>query len=83
MEQALRPGVRVTLELGQERRLIRLEKGPLGQRRQETLAGRVALPGEPRAKTGTYWGYGVRIATGLSEALAGCPYEVRQVAQQS
>jgi predicted SPOUT superfamily RNA methylase MTH1 len=80
VEQALRPGVRVTLELGAERSLVRLEKGPLGQRRQEALAGSVVLPSEPRARAGTYWGYSVRIARGLAEALSACPYQVKGLA---
>ena len=74
--EVLRPGVRVTLDMGQERKLMPMIKGPLVGKRQQALVGRVVLPTEPRARTGTYWGYSVRIASGLSEALSASPYEV-------
>ena len=76
MKEALQPGVRVTLELGEERMWMQLNKGPLAGKRQQALVGRVVLPGEPRARSGTYWGYSVRIAAGLGEALSASPYEV-------
>ena len=76
VKEVLRPGVRVTLEMGQERTWFNVPKGPLVGKRQQALVGRVVLPWEPRARSGTYWGYSVRIASGLNEALSASPYEV-------
>ena len=75
MAEALKPGVRVTLEMGEQPRPHRIESGPLG-RGVDALAGSVVLPSDPRAKSGTYWGYTVRIASGLSAVFSGCPYQV-------
>lgn len=73
--EALKPGVRVTLEMGEQPRPHRIEGGPLGKG-VDALAGSVVLPSDPRAKSGTYWGYTVRIASGLSAVFSGCPYQV-------
>ena len=77
--EALKPSVRVTLEMGDQPRPHRIEGGPLG-RGIDTLAGSVVLPSEPRAKSGVHWGYTVRIASGLSAVFSECPYEVRCMA---
>ena len=74
--EVLRPGVRVTLDMGQERTWRQMTTGPLVGKRQQAMRGRVVLPSEPRARTGTYWGYSVRIASGLGEALSASPYKV-------
>lgn len=79
MPEALKPSVRVTLEMGDQPRPHRIEGGPLG-RGIDTLAGSVLLPSDPRAKSGVYWGYTVRIASGLSAVFSECPYEVRSMA---
>lgn len=75
MAEALKPGVRVTLEMGEQPQPHRIESGPLG-RGVDALAGSVVLPSDPHAKSGTYWGYTVRIASGLSAVFSGCPYQV-------
>lgn len=75
MPEALKPSVRVTLEMGEQPVPHRVEGGPLG-RGVDTLAGRVVLPSDPRASSGTYWGYTVRIASGLTAVFSNCPYKV-------
>ena len=79
MQEALKLSVRVTLEMGDQPRPHRIEGGPLG-RGIDTLAGSVVLPSDPRAKSGVYWGYTVRIASGLSAVFSECPYEVHCMA---
>lgn len=78
VEEALQTGVRVTLEMGNEPQPWALPAGQLGAA-QEVLPCKVVLPAEPRARTGVYWGYTVRIASGLSEVFSQCPFEVSPV----
>ena len=73
---ALRPGVRATLEMGLQPEAKQLAAGPLGGA-AAVLVGQLALPSAPRAKLGTYWGYTVRIARGLSAAVSESPFKVR------
>mmetsp|Transcript_19894 Transcript_19894/g.67795 ORF Transcript_19894/g.67795 Transcript_19894/m.67795 type:complete len:202 (+) Transcript_19894:2-607(+) len=61
---ALAPGTRVTVSLG--------KKEP---KAGAQLEGSVVSPAEPRERQGMYWGYTVRVARSLSEALTGCPWE--------
>lgn len=67
--------MRATLEMGPEPRAKQLAAGPLGSA-AAVLDGQLALPSAPRVKLGTYWGYTVRIAHGLSEAVSDCAYQV-------
>jgi predicted SPOUT superfamily RNA methylase MTH1 len=73
--EAVKLGVRATLETGPQPQTKQLPAGQLGPA-QEVLSGKVVLPSEPRARTGVYWGYTVRIASGLSEVFSQCPYQV-------
>ena len=55
INQALQPGLRVTVQLPPEAQEM---KRPYGS---------VVSPNEPREKAGYYWGYTVRVANSLSE----------------
>lgn len=77
IDQALQPSVRATLEMGPKPKTKQIAGGPLGDA-AVVLEGSLALPSSPRAKLGTYWGYTVRIARGLSAAVSECPFEVPQ-----
>ena len=74
----LRAGARVTVRLGEVRTAAGAvpdalaPSAPLG-----AIAGALAPPGEPRDAAGTYWGYTVRVAASLRDALAGgrAPYD--------
>ena len=70
-------GARVTLRMGDAWERVQLGAGPLGPP-CEAYAAAPVPPGEPRRSAGVYWGYSVRLARGLSGALSGCPFEVRQ-----
>lgn len=59
INQALQPGLRVTVQLPPEAQEM---KRPYGS---------VVSPNEPREKAGYYWGYTVRVANSLSEVVAG------------
>ncbi|KAL1132423.1 hypothetical protein AAG570_010378 [Ranatra chinensis] len=63
LEKTLKPGVRVTVKL------LPKEEG------SKKLKGIVVPPSFPRFECGTYWGYNVRLAKSLSEAIDGCPYK--------
>ena len=70
-------GARVTLRMGNAWERAQLAAGPLG-RACEVYAATPVPPSEPRRSVGVYWGHSVRLARGLSGALAGCPYSVRR-----
>nr|XP_032832330.1 putative methyltransferase C9orf114 homolog isoform X2 [Petromyzon marinus] len=38
-------------------------------------AGRVVAPHVPRTRAGIYWGYTVRLASGLGDVFTGCPFK--------
>ncbi|KAK9845796.1 hypothetical protein WJX81_002638 [Elliptochloris bilobata] len=71
--EALRVGARVTLRMGEAPSRARVDAGPLGAA-CEAYAAAPVQPSEPRRSAGAYWGYAVRLARGLSGALAGGPY---------
>ena len=71
MPEALQPGVRVTLAMGDA---PEPEPSPAGE--GEVLPARLVSPAEPREAAGTYWGYTTRLAAGLHAALADGPFEV-------
>ncbi len=75
VEEALQPLMRATLEMGPKARTKQMAAGPLGGA-AVVLEGALALPSIPKAR-GTYWGYTVRIAKGLTAALSDSPFEVR------
>lgn len=78
VEEALQPSMRATLEMGAKARTKQMAAGPLGGA-AVVLEGALALPSAPRAKTGTFWGYTVRIAKGLTAALSDSPFQVARL----
>ncbi len=66
LDRKLEPGLRVTVRLGKDR------EG--GEKAKKKLRGQVVSPSAPRAESGLYWGYSVRLARSLSAVFAGCPY---------
>lgn len=62
IDRKLQPNIRVT---------VRLEKTESVKK----LRGIAVSPAEPREKLGVYWGYSIRMANSLSEALNDCPFE--------
>ncbi|KAF8016914.1 hypothetical protein BT93_H2193 [Corymbia citriodora subsp. variegata] len=63
IDQALEPGVRVTVAMGVERDL------------DADLPRQVVSSSKPREDAGTFWGYKVRYASNLSSVIKECPYE--------
>ncbi|XP_030548145.2 putative methyltransferase C9orf114 isoform X2 [Rhodamnia argentea] len=63
INQALEPGIRVTVVMGAERDL------------DADLPRQVVSSSKPRDDAGTYWGYKVRYASNLSSVIKECPYE--------
>ncbi|XP_063218117.1 putative methyltransferase C9orf114 homolog isoform X2 [Bacillus rossius redtenbacheri] len=61
VKKELAPGLRVTVKL-------------LPDKSSKKLRGEVVAPSEPRAATGVYWGYTVRIAQALSDVFCRAPY---------
>ncbi len=66
----------MTLRMGGAAARARQAAGPLGPA-CEAYLGAPVPPTEPRAATGVYWGYTVRLARGLSGMIAGCPFQAR------
>ena len=62
VDKVLTTGLRVTVKI--------LEK----QESEKKLKGIIVPPSLPRAQTGIYWGYTVRLASNLSDIFAKCPY---------
>ena len=62
VDRSLQPNVRVTVKLTKTDNLKKLK-------------GVVVSPSEPREKMGLYWGYTIRMANSLNEALNTCPFE--------
>eukprot|EP00095_Tigriopus_kingsejongensis_P004158 maker-scaffold1541_size36691-snap-gene-0.12 protein:Tk04158 transcript:maker-scaffold1541_size36691-snap-gene-0.12-mRNA-1 annotation:"tyrosyl-dna phosphodiesterase" len=63
IDKTLTPGVRVTVQLDQSQ----VKAG-------RTRVGRVVSPAYPRTQLGLYWGYTVRLAQSLTQALNQGPY---------
>ena len=74
VEEALRPGVRVTLAMGESAEHSTISNGPLAG--QVVLIGRTAHPLDPKQQRGMYWGYQTRLAPSLAAALSDCPFQV-------
>lgn len=80
--QALRPNVRVTLQMGAHPTEMTLQQASLGAGRQ-VLFGQLAKPSSPRETEGTYWGYTTRLAASISQVFIDGPYGVRSIHQCS
>ncbi|CAN0292382.1 unnamed protein product, partial [Scytosiphon promiscuus] len=63
IDRPLDPGVRVT---------VKLDKGDPCKKNHK---GRAVPPSTPREELGLYWGYQTRLASGMADLLAGCPYK--------
>ena len=72
IEQKLQPKVRVTVSFDPQEL-----KGAQGymNRQKNSIPGKAVSPSEPRRQLGLYWGYSVRTANSLSEALSKGPFE--------
>lgn len=62
IDKALAIGTRVTVQLNL-------------QQSGKHFKGKAVPPSAPRLKTGTYWGYSVRLAKNLSAAITECPFK--------
>ncbi|KAJ2952250.1 hypothetical protein O0L34_g4527 [Tuta absoluta] len=62
-DKLLNPGIRVT---------VKMLPAPEGGKK---LKGKIVSLSTPRAETGVYWGYTVRIANNLSQVFTQCPYK--------
>lgn len=76
--QALRPDVRVTLQMGAQPTEMTLQQPSLGAGKQ-VLFGQLAKPCSPRETEGTYWGYTTRMASSISQVFQDGPYGVRGI----
>nr|XP_033334433.1 putative methyltransferase C9orf114 homolog [Megalopta genalis] len=63
VEKVLTTGLRVTVKI------------PENQSNPKKLKAFIVPPDIPKSDTGTYWGYTVRLANNLTEALTQCPYK--------
>lgn len=63
VDKMLMPGLRVTVKI------------PPNQTNPKKIKGIVVPPNVPRAETGIYWGYTVRLAKNLTEVLTDCQYK--------
>lgn len=72
IEQKLQPKVRVTVSFDPQEL-----KGAQGYRNRQknSIPGKAVSPSEPRRQLGLYWGYSVRTANSLSDALSKGPFE--------
>lgn len=64
VDKILTPGLRVTVKLEPDQNL-----------RGKKIRGTIVSPSLPRAETGVYWGYTVRLAKNISELFTKAPYE--------
>lgn len=63
VNKVLMPGLRVTVKI------------PAEQPNQKKLKGIIVPPNVPRAETGIYWGYNVKLVKNLTEVLTNCQYK--------
>ncbi|CAK9799543.1 Putative methyltransferase C9orf114 homolog [Anthophora quadrimaculata] len=63
VDKVLTAGLRVTVKI------------PGDQPNPKKLKGFIVPPDIPKSDTGIYWGYNVRLANNLTEALTQCPYK--------
>lgn len=64
VDQKLSPGIRVTCKLRASQDI-----------KSKKIKADVVPPTQPRAETGVYWGYTVRLANSLSQVITKCPYD--------
>ena len=64
LDEKLEPGIRVTCKLRPQQDI-----------KSKKIRADVVSPTQPRADTGVYWGYTVRVASSLSQIITKCPYE--------
>ncbi|CAH1786042.1 unnamed protein product, partial [Owenia fusiformis] len=64
VDRHIQPGVRVTVKLTDN---IHCDK--------KKLKGIIVPPSTPKSDAGLYWGYNVRLASGLAEVFSGCPFK--------
>jgi methyltransferase len=62
-DKLLNPGIRVTV------RMLTSQEG------SKKIKGKIVSLTTPRAETGVYWGYTVRIANSLSQVFTQSPYK--------
>lgn len=62
-DKLLNPGIRVTVRMLP------------AQDRSKKMKGKIVSLTTPRAETGVYWGYTVRIANNLGQVFTQCPYK--------
>lgn len=62
-DKLLNPGIRVTVKM------LPISEG------SKKIKGKIVSLTTPRAETGVYWGYTVRIANNLSQVFTQCPYK--------
>ena len=70
--EELRPGVRLTVDMGQQNRLKRKRAGEEGPKHDPAS---LSNPQAPREVLGEYWGFTVRLAETLGKALRGGAHE--------
>lgn len=63
VDKVLMPGLRVTVKI------------PAEQPNRKKLKGIIVPPNVPRAETGIYWGYTVKLVKNLTEVLTNCQYK--------
>lgn len=63
VDKILTPGLRVTVKLEPEQDL-----------KSKKIRGKIVSPQQPRAETGVYWGYTVRIAKSFSDIFTKAEY---------
>ncbi|KAG7191151.1 hypothetical protein KM043_007176, partial [Ampulex compressa] len=63
VDKVLTAGLRVTVRI------------PPDQENSKKMKGFVVPPNVPRSDLGVYWGYSIRLAQNLTEALVKCPYK--------
>ncbi|KAL0122994.1 hypothetical protein PUN28_007561 [Cardiocondyla obscurior] len=63
VDKVLMPGLRVTVKI------------PEDQLNPKKLKGIIVPPNVPRAETGVYWGYSVRLVKNLTQVLTTCQYK--------
>ncbi|XP_071568004.1 putative methyltransferase C9orf114 homolog [Temnothorax nylanderi] len=63
VDKVLKPGLRVTVRI------------PPEQPNRKKLRGIIVPPNVPRAETGVYWGYTVKLVKNLTEVLTNCQYK--------
>ena len=71
VDEVLRPGVRLTVDMGRQNRLKRKRAGeaPRGPPDGKYYPAKVSNPQAPREVLGEYWGFTVRLAETLENAL--------------